>query len=137
MQWSDVIKPPPAKQLRQFAGLFLIVFLGLAAWRWHSGQRGAITIAMGAIAIVVGVVGLIVPAAVRPIYTGWMVAAFPIGWTVSRIILGTVFYLVITPLAWIFGLTGRDVLSRRRRTATTYWQNKGQAAPHASYFRQF
>ena len=32
MQWSDIQFRPPAKTLRQFAGLWLVCFSGLAAW---------------------------------------------------------------------------------------------------------
>jgi hypothetical protein len=87
--------------LRKFAGLGLVVFGGLAAWRFWYGQTGAWTISLAAAAVVVGVAGLVRPALVRPIYSGWMMAAFPIGWTVSHIALGVV-----------------PVLTRQRRSFT-------------------
>jgi len=136
MQWSDVIKPPPLRQLRQFAGLFLIVFLGLAAWRWFGGRPDGWAVGLAVLAIAVGGTGLAVPAAIRPVYTGWMVAAFPIGWTVSRVALGAVFYLVVTPIAWLFRLTGRDALNLRRRQPESYWLPKRQPAGDREYFRQ-
>ena len=136
MQWSDVTKAPPRKQLRQFAGLFLVVFLGLAAWRWFGGKPDAWAAGLAAAAIVVGATGLMFPAAVRPIYTGWMVAAFPIGWTVSRVVLGVVFFLVITPIGWAFKLMGRDLLWLRRHGGATYWAPKRQASTLREYLRQ-
>ena len=36
-------------------------------------------------------VGATLPSANRPIYVGWMVLAFPIGWTVSQAMLGLMF----------------------------------------------
>jgi hypothetical protein len=137
MQWSDVIKPPPTKVLRQFAGLWLVVFLGWAAFRWFGGKQGTATIVMAVAAVVVGLPGILVPAIVRPIYQGWMIAAFPIGWTVARIVLGVVFFLVVAPIAFVFRLMGRDVLHRRQHTATTYWKDKRQPAALAEYMRQF
>jgi hypothetical protein len=137
MQWSDVVKAPPERHLRQFAGLFLAVFLGLAGWRWFQGQPDAIAIALATAAVVVGLAGLAVPALVRPIYTGWMMAAFPIGWTVSRLVLGTVFFLIMTPIAWVFRLMGRDLLAMRRPNRDTYWRATRRADGDASYFRQF
>ena len=88
MQWSDVTKSPSEKMLRQFAGLCLVVFGTLAAWRWFSGNTGIWTQVLAAFAVVVGVTGLLVPKAVKPIFVGWMIAAFPIGWVVSRVALG-------------------------------------------------
>jgi hypothetical protein len=137
MQWTDVIKPPSTKMLRQFAGLFLVVFLGLATWRWFHGQTGVWTNALAALAVIVGVTGLVFPALVKPIYTGWMIAAFPIGWTVSRIALALVFFVVLTPLAAVFRMMGRDLLRLRRQRADSYWVTKRQPGGTGDYFRQF
>ena len=49
MQWSDIQFHPPLKTLRQFAGLWLVFFGGLAAWQGivlgtrhlGAGPRGA------------------------------------------------------------------------------------------------
>ena len=137
MQWTDVIKPPPKRTLRQFAGLFLLVFLGLAAWRWFGGRQDSWAIGLAVMALVVGVSGLIAPALIRPIFTGWMIAAFPIGWTVSRVLLGGVFFLVVTPIAWVFRMMGRDPLHLRRHAPVSYWTAKRQPGGSAEYFRQF
>ena len=57
MNWSDVTKPPSNRMLRQFAGLWLVVFGGLALWRFWHGQTGlwtdvlAIGATVGALAI--------------------------------------------------------------------------------------
>ena len=137
MQWSDVIKPPSQKTLRQFAGLFLVIFLGWAALRWFGGKQGVVTQVMAGAAILFGVPGLLVPTLIRPIYTGWMIAAFPIGWTVARLVLGIVFFLVVTPIAFVFRLMGRDALHRRRAAPATYWKDKPQASGLSDYLRQY
>jgi Saxitoxin biosynthesis operon protein SxtJ len=136
VQWADVIRPPSQKTLRQFAGLWLVVFLGMAAARWWRGQADSWAVALAIVAIVVGLAGLIAPAVVRPIYTGWMVAAFPIGWTVSRIVLGAIFFGVLTPIAASFRGAGRDQLRLRRRSQDTYWLPKRKPAGAGEYFRQ-
>jgi len=137
MQWSDVTKTPPPKQLRQFAGLFLVVFMGFAAWRWYQGTTDAWTVGMATAALVVGVAGMLFPALVKPIFMGWMVAAFPIGWTVSRVVLGTVFFVIFTPVGWVFRLAGRDLLGLKRRRPESYWTPKRRPATAREYFRQF
>ena len=137
MQWTDVIAPPPEKLLRQFAGLFLIVFLGLAGWRvWQHGQVDTWAVVLAVLALAVGLTGLAKPSAVRLIYTGWMIVAFPIGWTVSRVALALVFYLVITPVAFVFKITHRDELQLRREQSTSYWKLKPGPASVRDYFRQ-
>ena len=127
----------PQKMLRQFAGLFLVVFLGLAGWRVWRGQADQWAAALAALAVVVGVVGLVRPSAVRLIYTGWMIVAFPIGWTISRVALAIVFYGVITPVALFFKLTGRDELRlRRAERRASYWKPKPGPEDVREYFRQ-
>jgi TRAP-type C4-dicarboxylate transport system permease small subunit len=137
MQWSEVVKPPPQKMLRQFAGLFLVFFLGLAGWRVWRGHADQWAVVLAALAIGVGVVGLVRPPAVRYIYTGWMVVAFPIGWTISRVALAIVFYGVITPVALFFLVTGRDELRLRRgQGRESYWKPKPGPDDVREYFRQ-
>jgi len=123
--------------LRQFAGLSLVIFGGVAAWRAYSGTVDGWTIVWAAAAVLIGGVGLVVPRAIRPVYQGWMIAAFPIGWTVSKVVLGATLYLVFTPVALVFRFTGRDALKLRSKPSTSYWQPKSGAKSGEEYFRQF
>jgi len=137
VQWSDVIKPPPQKMLRQFAGLFLVFFLGLAGWRVWGGHADGWAAALAVLAIGVGVLGLVRPSAVRFIYTGWMIVAFPIGWTISCVALGLVFYAVITPVALLFRVIRRDELRLRRAEGrASFWKPKPSPDSVREYFRQ-
>jgi hypothetical protein len=134
MQWSEVTKPPPPKMLRQFAGLFLVVFVGWALWRTWNGQPATWTMVLAGLGIVVA--GLVWPPSVRWIYTGWMIAVFPIGWTISWLVLALLFYGVFTPVSLIFKLKRRDALGLRRREAQSFWTAKEQPTDVATYFRQ-
>jgi hypothetical protein len=136
MQWSDAIKAPSSRMLRQFAGLWLIVFGAIAAWRYWHGQTGTSTIVLAVAAAVVGVAGLMAPAVVRPIYSGWMIAAFPVGWTMSKIVMGLMFYLVFTPVGLVFRVMGRDPLKLRRTQPGSYWTRRTNASSGKEYFRQ-
>ncbi len=73
----------------------------------------------------------------RPIYIGWMIAAFPIGWAISRLVFTVVFYGVFTPVALWFRATGRDVLHLgRAHGGGSYWTPKPRATRVEQYFRQ-
>jgi len=137
MQWTEVTARPSTRTLRQFAALFLIVFTVTAGLRvWH-GDTGTLTITIAATGVAVGLVGLLWPDAIRYVYTGWMIAAFPIGWTISRVIVTLLFYVVFAPFALVFRLLGRDALRLHRRTPTTYWIEIKGGEPPESYYAQF
>ena len=87
--------------------------------------------------MLVGVTGLIAPAIIRPIYTGWMIVAFPIGWTVSKIALGLMFFLVFLPVGLVFRMTGRDALRLKRTRDGSYWVEKPATRSSDEYLRQF
>jgi hypothetical protein len=137
VRWSDIPFHPSKATLRQFAALCIFVFGGMAAWQWmHNENRIAGSIL--AVFAAVGLWGCWRPADMRPIFVGWMVLAFPIAWTISLIVLATLFFLFFTPLALFFRVTGRDHLRLRRDAAvTTYWEPMPANADPKSYFNQF
>ncbi len=123
--------------LRQFAGLWLICFVGLACWQWLGRGRTTAAFILAAVGLAVGLIGLVKPPAIRPLFSALMTVTFPIGWAVSHVLLALLYYAVITPMALLFKMIGRDALSRRRRTGqATYWQPKLMPTEARSYFRQ-
>jgi hypothetical protein len=128
---------PSDKMLRQFSGLCILFFGAIAARQeFHHHHRTAAVI-FGLLAITLGPLGLVAPRAVKPIFVGWMALAYPIGWLVSRIVLGALYYLLFTPVAFIFRLNGRDALRLKPApAAASYWQTKPRALDKAQYFRQ-
>jgi hypothetical protein len=137
MTWSQIPKDPPARILRQFSAAWVLVFGLLAAtqlWRHHHGPAAS---ALGAVAAL-GIVGLAYPALMRWVFVAASIAAFPIGWVVTQLILGVLFYLVLTPLALFFRIKGRDALKLRRPTpGAPLWETRGPASDPARYLRQF
>lgn len=137
MQWSDISFDPPRKTLRQFAALWLIFFGAIAGWQYVQG-RSVAALAAALAAVTIGPLGLIRPQLVRFIYVTWMVLAFPIGWVVSRVILGLMFFTIFTPVALLFRLIGRDALHRRRLPAReSYWEVKTLPTDMRRYLRQY
>jgi hypothetical protein len=138
MRWSDIQFDPPRKVLRQFAGLWLLFFGGLALWEILWRERLGFGGVLAVLAVTIGPLGLIRPEWIRFIYVGWMVAAFPVGWTMSQIILLTLFFGLFTPIGLTFRLLGRDTLHRTRRaTLNSYWEAKSAPTDLRRYFKQF
>jgi hypothetical protein len=138
MQWADATRTPSPRTLRQFAVLSLVVFGGLAAWRaWH-GEIDSWTKGLAIAAVAIGLPGLIAPRIIRPVFTGWMIVAFPIGWTLSRVAIGLMFFLIFVPVALVFRMISRDTLDLRRRPGeSSYWKTKPSARSSEEYLRQF
>ncbi len=138
MQWSDIPRDPPTRTLREFATLWILFFGGLALWRFLGRQDAWNAAALATLALSVGPLGLAKPALIRPIFVGWLIAAFPIGWLISKVILLLLFFAVFTPIALIFRLVGRDALHRRGRAKVdTYWSAKVTPSDFRRYLRQY
>jgi hypothetical protein len=123
--------------LREFSALWIVFFGGVALWQWLGRDHHTLAAVYGGLAITLGPLGLAVPAVMRPIFIAWLAAAFPIGWVVSRVLLLVLFFGVVTPIALLFKMQGRDVLKLRRGNDNSYWTPKPQPGGLASYFRQF
>jgi hypothetical protein len=138
MQWTDIPFDPPRRTLRQFAGLSLVIFGGLAVWNYFAKGQVVSSAILAALALAIGLPGLAWPRLIRPVYVGAMIAAFPIGWVVSRLLLAILYYGVVTPMGLVLRLSGRDALRLARLAErTTYWMPKAAPTDVRSYFRQF
>src|SRR5213593_4209422 len=138
MTLSDIPFQPTSKMLRQFAAAWLVFFLAMGAHQYLGrGHPGVGAVLVGT-AVVVGTLGLIKPAAVRWIFVGWMVLAFPIGWIVSQVLLAALFYVVLTPVAVVFRWRGRDLLGRKPAPGrSSFWQPKRNPEDVRSYLKQY
>jgi hypothetical protein len=129
---------PTDRMLRQFAGLWILFFGVIAAWQLFVHQRTLVSAIAATLAMTIGPLGLVWPRIIRPVFVGWMALAYPIGWTVSRIVLAILFFGMFTPLAFWFRLVKRDELGLKRSAeGASYWRPKPQITDKAQYLRQF
>jgi hypothetical protein len=129
---------PTRRDLQVFSALLILfsaIVAGIVAARTGSRQWPW-GIALGG--LLVGTLGLLQPTAIRWFYLAWMVAVFPIGWVVSHVILGTIYFGVFTPIGCLLRWTGHDRLHRRRESGReSYWEPHRGERPPSDYFRQF
>lgn len=138
MQWADVTTPPSSRTLRQFGLLCFVFCAALAASRAFHGDPAWRVLALIGAGTLAALVGFARPSAIRFLYTGWMILAFPVGWAVSRLVLAVLFAALFTPVALFFRVIRRDALRRRRQMRVdTYWVAKPVASAVHDYFRQF
>ena len=129
---------PTRPQLRTFG---LTMLAGLAAvgivlaWRRHSPLALAACLAAG---VAVEACVLLAPRAALWLYRAWMALAFVLGWTVGPILMGALYYLVVTPIGLVLRATGRDPLGgRRKKPGESYWAPLEHRTDVRSYERQF
>ena len=138
---------PDAKTLRQF-GLIAIAGFGFVAAIAHfevlifAGGLGAakpyVVNAFGALAAYSGVFAVIFPKAVLPVYLGLTIVSYPIGFVLSHVIMGALFFGMITPIGIFMKLIGRDPLERKiDKDAKSYWLDSRPDRGKESYFRQY
>ncbi len=139
MALVEIKKNPSRRELRQFAGLWLPAFLiGLGVVAWHRWGSGEAVLGLAITALLSAALGLIKPEFSRKLYLGWMYAAYPIGWTVSFLVLAIIYFLILTPIGLILRGLGRQPLSLKfDRRATSYWTPRPQSPKMERYFRQF
>jgi len=129
---------PSDRTLKQFAGFGMLV-LGLVAGPWLS-YRGHTTaaVAFWLAAIALGSAAWLNPRLLKWPFVGASLVSWPIGWALSYIALAVLYYLIITPIAVVFWLIGRDPLDRQLdRQADSYWTAYDPDRGAERYLRQF
>jgi hypothetical protein len=138
MQWAEIPFDPPQRTLRQFAGTGFAAGAGFAAWYGFVHGNVPAAVALAGASTALGLIGWVRPGLLRPVFVGWMVVAFPIGWAVSFALLAALYYGLFTPVGLLFRLAGRDRLALRRPAErASYWEPKPDVTDLRRYHQQF
>ena len=108
------------KELRQFGflvgGVFAVIGLWPLLFRGESPRLWAIV--LGGLLIGLGVV---IPQSLKQVRRGWMQVGHVLGAINTKIILGVVYYGLITPMGLVMRLMGKDSMHRALvKEATSY-----------------
>jgi len=130
---------PGKKQLRTFgvSGLAASAILTLVLiFVWHVAAVWALgVLALGALILLCSLVSL---KAARVLYLVLTVAALPIGFVVSFVLLAAFYFLLLTPMGLFFRLIRRDPLGRTfDRSSGSYWIPRRPPTNMKRYFHQF
>lgn len=121
---------------RHFGLLFSAVFACAFAYCVFRGVSFAITMVWLAAALATGLTTWLAPERLTPFNRAWMKLGEWMGRIISPIVLGVVFFGLITPAGSISRLFGRDELRLRRRPVASYWVRRDPPGPEAASFRQ-
>jgi hypothetical protein len=124
------------KQLRSFGftvgGIFALIGIWPYVWRTQNPRWWAVVLAAC----------LLLPAAVFPrtlfwFHKSWMWLGHVLGWINTRIILGAVFYLIVTPFGLIRRWLGKDPMGRNLRPDLNTYRIPRTSRPGSHLKRQY
>lgn len=114
---------------RSFGFTFVIVFALLAAWHGWLG-RVLVSAFLTGFCVSTLLVTLWRPRTLAPLNRAWMKFGALLHAVVSPIMLGAMYFCVITPIALLMRLARRDALRRKREpNARTYWIDRRPPGP--------
>ena len=119
---------------RSFGLVFFVVFLIVALWPLKSGED--IRIWSLALSIIFFSLGILNSKLLTPLNKLWFKFGILLGSIVSPIVMGIVFFLVVTPTSIIMRLLGKDLLKKNKiKSASTYWIKRDKQ--HSTMKKQF
>ena len=118
---------------RSFGIVFFIVFLLIALYPLTYSQD--IRIWSVIISIIFLVLGLFNSKILTPLNKLWFKFGIFLGKIISPIIMGIIFFLVVTPIGFIMRLLGKDVLNLKYNKNKSYWIEKN--GPKSKMKNQF
>jgi len=120
---------------RRFAftvGTAMLVLGGVVAWR--GGRTAAWT--LGVVGAALLVAGVVAPTRLGPVERAWYALAVAISKVTTPIIMGVLYFGVLTPAGVVARLFGHNSLVRSR-TATSAWVRRPEGARRSDLERQF
>ena len=118
---------------RSFGIVFFVVFLLIALYPLTYG--GEIRIWSLIISTIFLILGLLNSEILTPLNKIWFKFGILLGKIVSPLIMGVIFFLVVTPIGLIMRLLGKDVLNLKYNKNKSYWIEKN--GPKSKMKNQF
>ena len=122
--------------LRKFGitiGIILLIITGFLFWKEKESFQIFLTFG-----VILCVLGVAIPVILKPIYWIWMIFATILGWVMTRVILGLLYFIIITPIGLIPRLFGKQFLDLRfDKSIDTYWNYRKTQLISSDYEKQF
>lgn len=118
-------------------GIFLIsIFSLVTIYALYKAKLNLLLISSTLIVIIATLI-FFKPHFLNPFNKAWMYFGFLLGRIVSPIILGILFFLLITPIALIMKIIGRDELELKAINFNSAWRKRGSNQASDSFKNQF
>lgn len=110
-------------------------FLTIAVIVWWRGRPGAASV-LATLGVMLAVAGLAIPARLAPIEQAWMALAHAISKVTTPIVMGIMYFLVVTPIGFVRRLLGGNPLVHAP-TGDSFWKPRPPGRRRSSMKRQF
>jgi MFS family permease len=138
MSLIEIKTDPSRKDLAWFGVILFLALVWVGFVVARATHMPSVTWYVAVAAAALAIVYYVVPPIRRPMYIGWMYAVYPIGYVVSHVLLGILYFGLLTPAGWLLRLFGHDPMQRRfDKSVKTYWTEREPKGKPADYFRQF
>ncbi len=107
---------------KSFGIVFFIVFLVIALYPLI--KDGDIRLWSLIVSLIFLILGLINSTILTPLNRLWFKFGIFLGKIVSPIVLGTIFFLIVTPTGLLLRLFGKDVINLKYNNNNSYWIEK-------------
>ena len=113
------------------------MFALLAGYGWFfKGWSLAVVLALVVVALAFALLGFVAPRVLRPLNWLWFQLGQLLGKVVSPVVLGAIFFLILTPVSLGSRLFGRDELRLKRKASqTSYWLDRAPPGPEPESFK--
>ena len=116
------MKKRPFRVEREFGLIVGGVFLLLGIWWIYRGKFTDVAQGLLLLGAALVLLGLIFPRALIYPNRAWMKLADVLAFVMTRIILGIIYFMIVTPIGVVKRLTGWDPLHRRAASSASYWR---------------
>jgi hypothetical protein len=113
--------PPKLPSERRFGFTIAAALAGLAVYRMIHHRSRTVFLACIVTSIVFALLALVVPRVLAPLNKLWFLLGETMGKVVSPVVLGVIFYGILTPISIVTRLFGRDELRLKRGPLKSYW----------------
>lgn len=107
---------------KQFGALMAGIASIIAVWPLFAG--GALAWPWLMVALLLLALAWRAPRLLTPLTRAWLRLGHLLGYVNTRVILALVFFVVVTPVALLFRLLGRDALRLKAVKASSYWRSR-------------
>ena len=118
---------------KSFGIVFFVVFLLISLYPLINNE--SIRIWSLVISLIFLVLGILNSKLLSPLNKIWFKFGILLGKVISPIIMGIIFFLVVTPIGFIMRLLGKDVLNLKYSNNKSYWIKK--TGPKSKMKNQF